>query len=69
MDAGIASKSAYLRRRDERGGELPPSEGLADAAALRLGRRASLMLALLLSLGLWAAIWAAVASLTSAILG
>ena len=38
-------------------------------AALRLTRRALLILALLLSLGLWAGLWAAIASLASAMLG
>lgn len=69
MNASIASKSVYSRQRGELRDELPPSEVLTDAAAVRLTKRASLMLALLLSLGLWAAIWAAVASLAAAMLG
>ena len=56
MHASIASKSASL------------SERSTDPAALRLTKRASLMLILALSLGLWAAIWAAVASLASLVM-
>jgi hypothetical protein len=69
MTTKFATNSAYPadgRRLREEG---LPSEGSAGEAALRLTKRASLMVALLLSLGLWAAIWAAVAALASAILG
>lgn len=44
-------------------------QAVAGAAALRLTRRALLMLALLFSLAVWAGLWAAIASLASAMLG
>ena len=57
MDASIDPRSAL------------PSERSRDLEALRLSKRASLLLMLALSLGLWAAIWAAVASLASVVVG
>jgi hypothetical protein len=56
MDASIASKSA------------PLSDTSTDAGALRLSRRAALMVILALSLGFWA-ILAAVVSLATVVAG
>jgi hypothetical protein len=66
MGIGIASKSTYATKLQDRHEALPLSEASAEAA---LPWRASLILAMLLSLALWAVIWAGVVSLASAVLG
>jgi hypothetical protein len=67
MDADSVPNS--VRPAGPRGdGALSP-RAVAGIAAVRLTRRALLILALLLSLGLWAGLWAAIASLASAMLG
>lgn len=68
VDATIGSRSVYsTATRTFRHEYL--LEQSSTAAAPRISRRASLLLALTLSLGLWAAIWAAIASMISAVRG
>jgi hypothetical protein len=68
MNASMASKSAYSTAPRVVDQELTRDRSTA-AAALRLTRRTSLLLALALSLGLWTAIGMAIVSLVAAIHG